>query len=515
MANAILDGRNICCGLTENTNMLVPIPATVANIGQYWNGSAFVASPYEWTGNVLNDLNNTPAQNTAAIQAAADIGPVKISAAPGAVIYINDTIYADVLELEHGVTLLMAAGTGKPLLRNSALKPSNPTYNISSLTCDSAGTVSAVTTAPHPFVAGQFVAIEFAMPDHYTGVYQIDTVADTTHFTYKAISIPNNLTASVFKYGDGTTYGLDNLRGGGNVTSIRCRAANKACYYNINGTLDYDHANNNTGQAGIDRMAVQLAFINNLYGNFANITNALKYALHVSTIANPQIFVHSDGTNSDLFHFSGGIYGGEARVSGKAGDNIIGGGPMEGMGAATGGTYKSYEINPGSIVNFKLKNIDARHSGTPSSVRLWGEDPEGPQTGNWSASVELEDVRSCGSSATEYPVQVFGGRFRHLLIKKPRGHMPTDGVVVKVTSVNTTGCTTTIDNLIIDAPHLESTGNKLLEVSGYSGILATVKNLVVNAPSIESPALTKGLVQLGANSVIDKLSFNEIGRAHV
>ena len=61
MAYAILDGRNICCGLTENTNMLEePITATVANIGQYWNGSAFVASPYEWAGNVLYDRNNTP-----------------------------------------------------------------------------------------------------------------------------------------------------------------------------------------------------------------------------------------------------------------------------------------------------------------------------------------------------------------------------------------------------------------------------------------------------------------------
>ena len=60
MAYAILDGRNICCGLTENTNNLPLITATVANIGQYWNGSAFVAPPYELTGCLLYDRNNTP-----------------------------------------------------------------------------------------------------------------------------------------------------------------------------------------------------------------------------------------------------------------------------------------------------------------------------------------------------------------------------------------------------------------------------------------------------------------------
>ena len=189
------------------------------------------------------------ANNTAAIQAALDeahagttSGIVTIDT-PGIIIH-NGLVIGDNTHLIVGpmTTLKLANNVNVNPICNKAYKSFNLSGvkpSISSLT--SSGLIcTATATSAHGLSAGDFVSISGSTTSGYGGTHEVLSVADATHFTYRAALKPANTTAA------------------GTITFCK---ANRNIRISVYGWNDCNGANNGTASGGLAGCGIMLGHV--------------------------------------------------------------------------------------------------------------------------------------------------------------------------------------------------------------------------------------------------------------
>ena len=191
------------------------------------------------------------AANTALIQAALNAvnaltsgGVVRVTGAGTAYVNASLVVYSNTqLILDDALTLRLAPSSYCTMIVNYAYTQARAT--IAALT-SSGTTVTMQSSAAHGLSIGQWVSIHGAGGSGYNGVYQVLTVADSTHITYNAEILPYNTTATVAsRYANMTFIAAD--------TNIRISG----------GTLNPDTTNNATSNGAPSGCAIILAHIFN------------------------------------------------------------------------------------------------------------------------------------------------------------------------------------------------------------------------------------------------------------
>lgn len=292
--------------------------------------------------------------NTAAIQAKLDEGGTVRVGGQG-VVYINASLVIGdntTLIVEPGCTLKAAAGTNDAVVVTEAYTRSD--FTVSSIT-SSGNVCTATTSVDHGFAVGDYVAISWADPEGYSGVFQVLTAATSTTFTYDCPILPSAATATA---------------GSGGTMKVR-----KATYRPTiisNGTIDYNDAES-TGTDGVGLMCVALlyAFRPVVSGRFVN---AQKYNVLVACCADVVARDLVLAGVSDGIHLTGPIFGADiTNVTGDNDDNLVAVGTSD---------YSTYAVSEGMVLGVKIRNV--RGEGT-EPVRLFGSD-------TWSIDVEVDGV---------------------------------------------------------------------------------------------------------------------------
>lgn len=167
-----------------------PVLAFVDGILSKCDGSSIASTS---SVNLVANSASAASANTAAIQAALNLGGVvTISQASGSIVYINDTlvIYSNTtLKISDGVMLKQVSATTKPMLRNNAYLNNKVDVAVNGLTYALSGGfyyVTVATAAAHGLVVGDYASIQWADKAGYNGVFLVDSVANSTTFTYRA-----------------------------------------------------------------------------------------------------------------------------------------------------------------------------------------------------------------------------------------------------------------------------------------------------------------------------------------
>lgn len=442
------------------------------------------------------------AANTAAIQAALDkTGYVSITA-PGtytvdhtALTIGDDTFFY----VGPGVTLKQTSGTGKYMLANSQYGAA--TINISSLTA-SGNLVTAVTASAHSFIAGDYVFVNWANKDHYSGVFRIETVADNTHFTYRTYATPAATSASAST----------------NAT-MTCRLANRNIKIVVDGKIDYDYTNQGTPATGVDNMGVIMHGVHNLHisGKF---WNAKKYNVYIAgASAVTSDYLDFEGP-SDGLHLTGPIHGANIGVvSGSDGDNIF---------AVGTGDYAAYQISEGTIFGLTCRKIinnggqipvrffgasiysisaeiDGVHgstNGNLASVQAMVDAQVVPNGNVWIRHLKVSDVQAdTGTAAT---ISIAPDRLDYFEYNNGVNNVLTQATPLISIAPVTTGIMAVLND--IRALNSAATGVSAKTIQMSTG---TLKTLIINRGVVEGDSASDGrFIELGGT--IDDVFLNDI-----
>jgi hypothetical protein len=282
------------------------------------------------------------AENAQAIQAALNRGGVVRLSTAGTYLIDRQLVISSNTRwvIGPGITIKLAAGGNTNVLVNAAYLRAD--VNISSLT-SSGLTASATTASAHGFAVGDYVAVNWATPEWYSGVYQVASVPSSTEFTYIMAAAPSNATASA-----------------GTGGQIKCRLADVNIALDSLGTIDQDEANQNV--ANLTTMGVILSHVHNLYVSGRYI-RARKYNVFVAcatrvTVENVETQGISDGV-----HCLGPLN--QVLINGhvsKNDDNAV---------AVLVGDYSTYHISEGAILGAEVRNVHCRGNTLPA-VRVLG-----------------------------------------------------------------------------------------------------------------------------------------------
>jgi hypothetical protein len=169
-----------------------------------------VASGSAATMNVASSGDTTGAKDTAAIQAALNVGGTIYLAAPLYTTNQTLTIYPNTeLILNRNTVLQGVISNPVPLLQNYAFTAAQTV--ILSLTWSGFGPgITVVTQTPHGYVTGQWVSIINAAQPGFNGVFRVQSVGNSTTFSYASSLTPSSVNATVSsRYANMTTVAAD------------------------------------------------------------------------------------------------------------------------------------------------------------------------------------------------------------------------------------------------------------------------------------------------------------------
>lgn len=306
-------------------------------IGQVTNAEACGALPGE-----------TPAANAAAIQKALDqTGNVSLTT-PG-IYLINARLIIRSntrFVIGEGVTIRPAPGTNRNVLVNEAFLGTGTFADINVSTLTSTGvTATATTASAHGFAVGDYVAINWARPEYYAGVFRVESVPSSTQFTYFLASTPSNGTASA-----------------GSGGQIRVRRADVNIAIEARGVIDRDVAKNPTGPnaQALHGVIISHAFNTYVTGQFIN---APKYNVFLSCVTNALVMNATTAGPSDGVHVNGPALGVSIEnLDSQNNDNAV---------AFLTGDYSAYLISEGAILGCSARNLYCRGNNL-AAVRLHG-----------------------------------------------------------------------------------------------------------------------------------------------
>lgn len=286
--------------------------------------------------------------NTAAIQQALNAGGLVTIVRPGTYL-INDWLIIKSntrLVISEGVTLKPAPGTNKNVIVNEAYLGQGRFTDINVSTLTSSGVTGTATTAiAHGFVVGDYVAINWAKPEYYAGVYRVESVPSATQFTYFLASTPSNATASA-----------------GTGGQIRVRRADVNISIEAHGVIDRDATNNPTAPNAFGLYGTIVAYAFNTYvtGRFIN---APKYNVFLSCVTNAYCIDLTTAGPSDGVHVNGPALGvAVENYDAQNNDNAV---------AFLVGDYVANLLTEGAILGCSVRNLTCRGNALPA-VRLLG-----------------------------------------------------------------------------------------------------------------------------------------------
>jgi len=311
--------------------------------------------------NLIRKGLENAAWNTAAINDALKYGDVGLTI-PG-LFFINAGIrIPDNKELYLGKRAHYKLAPGQ---RNNIITTEgyiNPDYTVIGLT--STGTTCTAVLSDTDFanlgvVAGDYVALNWAKPQFYAGVFQVMSVDDVTNsIVYKTFKVPANATASP-----------------GTGGAIKIRRATYRPRLVVDGLLDYDSVNQSGSGSNSVLHAVIMshAFEPVLDGTFVK---ALKYNTLLACTSFAKVPRFISGGQSDGLHITGPAwFPAIGVVEGDNSDNLF---------AAGAGDYAAYHISEGAIVGCTVDLVVA-DSPNIDAVRVWG-------TQDYSVDVEIGEV---------------------------------------------------------------------------------------------------------------------------
>lgn len=433
-------------------------------------GGLAVASRAYTTSNVPGAAPSASATaNTAAIQAALNAantaGGGKVTLSNPGTYLINSTllIYSNTtFVVGEGVEIKASPLMNAPLLTTAAYARAD--INVSTLT--SSGNVATCSTASaHGLAVGDFVAINWALPEFYAGVHEVLSTPSSTQFTYTLHATPSNATASA-----------------GTGSQIKMRKADKNISVIVLGSMNYD-SSNQTATNSLNTMNVILSHVFNLEvtGTFIN---AAKYNCLVACARKAYAHDMTFLGNSDGLHVTGPIIGMDVhRLEGRDGDNILGCGS---------GDYTAYLLSEGAVSGFKARQIVSRNNVT-NPVRVWG-------TSAYSWDGEIDGVY--GSCTNQNMFQLLSDTLvvpdgnswiRNLRLKDVRG----DGGTASLINLQAK----TMDNIEVDGFEDFSTNTTTFSVAiGNSTTPVTATNIVIKNGKRAIASSTGGLIVVTASA---------------
>lgn len=290
----------------------------------------------------------TAAENSVALQSALD-NSGRVVLDTGGVFEVNQVLSigsnTDFI-IEKNTTLKAADGHDSSVLVTKSYLATPKTVT----SCTSVGRLCTVVCPSHGFTQGQWVSMQWMVPEYYAGVYQVHEVLDASTFTYYCYKKPTATSASAYSTATFT----------GRVMSVR--AADVDISVDARGVIDYN--TNNTGSTAIGNMLcvfAHTAFMQ-VRGNYVN---AAKYCIFVaSAYGFSYRDLYTEGP-SDGIHFLGPVL--NARGSGYTGrndDNQLAVGTID---------YDTYMISSGFIDAVNCVDTYVLNSSF-QPVRLWGDD---------------------------------------------------------------------------------------------------------------------------------------------
>lgn len=267
--------------------------------------------------------------------------------------YINSTLITkqggnQVIALGEGVTIKLAPSSNCQVLKNWANANGTP-ITITSITANdwtgngslpAKGTeiiCTAVTAAAHGLIVGDQVGIMWSGQQGFGGVFYVDTVADTTHFTYRPRLKPNVQTAP--GVGGKTMY---------------CIKADRNLYFFGPGTYDQDVANNG-GITGLPAGYLHaIAYVNTIRYENQNFANSGERDIQFWCVDDFKVVNHGGTNGKDCIHCLGPVSNVVIdTVTGSYRDDVIV--PM----MREDDFYAAIQDSEGDIINFKAINIEA------------------------------------------------------------------------------------------------------------------------------------------------------------
>lgn len=313
----------------------------------YSNGEVWSSNGNQLSRFVDVSSERTAAQNTAAIQAALDVGGKVIVRGDGNVL-INDTLVLSDnthFVVDKGLTLKMDAGTHKHMLATSGIINKSTTGSTVTIAWTQ-GLRATVTWTGHGKAVGDYIWFDGADQAQYNGVFLIYSVTNADTFVVMLDRTPL-VTAT------GT---------------IKARVPNENITVEVNGIFDYDRTTK-SGGLPFDLLCVVLSGVNL---NILRITvnNASKYCLCVGAVRHTKLAnIHCDITNSDVLKVYGPAYDVTIdTVTGMSKDDFI---SLQGLEPPA---YADYMWSSGDVINIKLKNIRPATSTASATLTLYASD---------------------------------------------------------------------------------------------------------------------------------------------
>lgn len=309
------------------------------------------------------------ASNTAALQAALNKTGLVTLTKPGTY-FVNSTLTIGndtTLYVGPGVTVKLAPSSATMMLTNSLY--GSAVIVLSSLVASNS-TITGTTAGAHGFAVGDYVFVNWANADNFSGVVRVETVPTSTTFTYLAHTTPAAASAIA-----------------STNANMTVRRANKNIGLIIDGKLDYDYLNQGTPPTGPDNMGVIMNGVHNLHVN-GNFWGAKKYNLFIAGASQvTSEWLDFEGP-SDGVHMLGPIHGAIfGRVGGSNDDNVF---------AVGTGDYAAYHLCEGTIFGVNCRQVV--NNGGQIPVRFFG-------SSLYSVSAEVGEVMGSPSTPNVSSVQ--------------------------------------------------------------------------------------------------------------
>lgn len=350
------------------------------------------------------------AANTTRIQAFLDAGGGEL--AGSGVVWINDTLKLDDFSkiiVPERMTLKQAPGISKTMISTKSRYAADKV--ITSLSA--VKNLVTATCVGHGYSVGDYVCVNWALPEGYNGVHMVYEVPDANTFKYLAhrapVSSPATASASVSVYRSGT--------------DINVRKATLSPHVEIKGVLDYDQANNNASNT-IDTCAITLTHVAKPFLSATGvIKNARKYGALVICFLGAEIPVLNFNTYSDGLDLNGpGCGANVGLLTGKTGDNLLGVGTANSNGADLPLYPNAMNITEGSLMGLKVGVVQADNAHV-DPVRLYGQS---------AFPIEISIGTITGGCTNCHPLSVLKDTHIH-----PNGDVAVDRVYVGSITANT------------------------------------------------------------------------------